>query len=70
MGCHGPRVGGVRGTPEEGDGFGAKFGFDSGFAQNVNLLGGGEFQDARDVDGSGVGRAEDLVLGGSGSTSV
>ena len=60
-GGHGATVGGV-GAAEEGDAFGTQFGLNPGFANNVDSLGGGEAEDAGDVDGGGVGGAEDFVL--------
>ncbi len=53
------------GAADVGDGFGAQFGFDAGFAEDEDgFLGGGEGEDAGDVDGGAVGGGEDFVLGG------
>lgn len=46
-----------------GDVFGVELGFDAGFAEDEDGgVGGGEVQDAGDVDGGAVGGAEDFVL--------
>lgn len=59
---HEPVVGGI-GAAEVRDGFGVEFGFDAGFAEDEDgFAGGGEGEDAGDVDGGAVGRAEDFVL--------
>ena len=65
-------VGGLRragegriGATDEGDGFRGEFGLDTGFADNEDCAFiGREGEDAGDVDGGGVGRAEDFVLAG------
>lgn len=46
-----------------GDLFAVEFGFDTFFAEDEDgFLGGGEGEDAGDVDGGAVGGAEDFVL--------
>ena len=46
-----------------GDVFAVEFGFDTFFAEDEDgFLGGGEGEDAGDVDCSAVGGAEDFVL--------
>ena len=46
------------------DVFAIQFGFDAGFAEDVDgFFVCGEFQDARDVDCGAVGGAEDFILG-------
>lgn len=46
-----------------GDVFAIQFGFDAGFAEDIDgFFVCGEFQDARDVDCGAVGGAEDFIL--------
>jgi hypothetical protein len=59
-----PAEGGV-GPAEEGDVLGAELVLDAGFAEDEDLVfRGGELQDARDVNGRGVGGPEDLFYVG------
>ncbi len=52
------------GAADVGDVFRVELGFDAGFAKDKDGgVGGGEVQDAGDVDGGAVGGAEDFVLG-------
>jgi hypothetical protein len=51
------------GAADVGDAFGGEFLLYAAFAENEDfVLGAGEFEDARDVDGGAVGGAEDFVL--------
>ena len=49
------------GAADVRDAFRVEFFFEAGFADDVDLLVGGEAHDGGDVDGGGVGGAEDLV---------
>lgn len=62
LGDDGAVVGRI-GAADVGDGFGGEFGFDAGLAEDEDgVAGGGEGEDAGDVDCGAVGGAEDFIL--------